>query len=357
MPTSSAETITSSALELVNGSGSIIWTSQNFPALRSGDTIELNVINNTLPTYMDAPDRSHIGFFYTLNDYSMNELFTEVFPSGYYFGADVENYYNRIVYVDYLSNKYYHVTLASQPQGFNQVLINKDIFRLYLGDVLKIDDKKYSVLDFDGAGDNKALVCCSRIVGEGQVAILDGETWGPTIIVYIKKMNTDNLEIQGIIQVKSGIGYSIVNNYGKLKLDGTTMKNYDNIPLSEGITDITDELKLVRTSNKVYASANIIKKDMNIQFIPKPIPTPTPTPIPTTPIQTPTLSPTATNTPTPIVTPSITHTITPTSTPTVTATLKERLNKTEERQSQQESRKSWLESAINSILDWLKSIF
>jgi hypothetical protein len=41
VPASSAETILSSTLELVNGSGSITWNAQNFPALRSGDTIEL----------------------------------------------------------------------------------------------------------------------------------------------------------------------------------------------------------------------------------------------------------------------------------------------------------------------------
>ncbi len=85
-----------------------------------------------------------------------------------------------------------------------------------------------------------------------------------------------------------------------------------------------------------------------------------------TPIPTPTPTPTATLTPS--VTPTITPTSTPTLTPSVTPTptsqleqevkeLKERLNKTEEKQSQQESRISWLESAINSMLDWIKSFF
>ncbi len=82
------------------------------------------------------------------------------------------------------------------------------------------------------------------------------------------------------------------------------------------------------------------------------------------------VKPTLTSTPTPTVTPSVTTTITPTTTQITTPTppstsqleqevkeLKERLNKTEERQTQQESRISWLESTVNSFLNWFKSIF
>lgn len=73
-------------------------------------------------------------------------------------------------------------------------------------------------------------------------------------------------------------------------------------------------------------------------------------------------------TPTPTFTPTVTPTVTPTPTvspsPIATANLeqevkelKERLNKTEEKQNQQKNKIFWLESAINSILEWLKSIF
>lgn len=113
-----------------------------------------------------------------------------------------------------------------------------------------------------------------------------------------------------------------------------------------------------------------------------PIPTATTTPtytstatLTTTRTATPTSTPTATLTPlghfptiTPTSTPTVTQSAAPTATQITTPTptfqieqevkdLKEWLNKTEERQAQQEGRISWLESAINSLINWFKSIF
>ncbi len=375
VPTSSAETIVGSTIELVNDSGSFTWTSQNFPALRAGDTLKINVVNSTIERY---------NLVYTMNTYSINELYSEVFPSGTF----VIGNYGSMRYVDYLSNKYC-VDSRTGNSLLTPVLINKDLYQIIPGTAINIDDKKIIVLD---TSNKVALIrygTIKSVVSEGQAAVLEEDRGYPTIIAYFKKFDNQYVEIQGIVQMLS-TSYSIPLEYGKLRSEPPIMKNYDNIAISEGITDITNELKLIRTSNKIYPSANIIKKDMNIQF--KPQSTPTPTPIPTTQTSTPTptvtntptSTPTLTSTPTPTVTPSITPTITPTSSPTVTATvtptqttpqittpaptatsqleqevkeLKERLNKTEEKQSQQESRISWLESSINSILDWLKSIF
>lgn len=75
----------------------------------------------------------------------------------------------------------------------------------------------------------------------------------------------------------------------------------------------------------------------------------TSTPSPTTPASTPTLTPaiTVTENPTPTLTFQLEQEVNE---------IKDRSNKTEEKQNQQESRISWLESAINSIINWLKSI-
>jgi hypothetical protein len=80
------------------------------------------------------------------------------------------------------------------------------------------------------------------------------------------------------------------------------------------------------------------------------------TPVPTTP--SPTITPTPTLT---LVTPTSTPTVSPTVSLTPTSQLqqevkelRERLNKTEEKQEQQETRISWLESSVNSLLDWIK---
>lgn len=79
----------------------------------------INVINNTLPTYMNAPDKNHIGFYYNMNKFTINELYSEVFPSSYYYKPN--SVYKWNCCVDYLHNKY---SLADR--GFTQILINKD---------------------------------------------------------------------------------------------------------------------------------------------------------------------------------------------------------------------------------------
>ncbi len=346
MPTSSAETIVGSPMELVNGSGNFTWTSQNFPALRSGDTLTIRVVNNMLEKFHTENFKPVSGINYTMKKTSLKELLTTIFPTA---NKQLDDNYDCITY---LTNYY-----CRYGDNYNGLKIDTSIHRLYKGDILKLEDN----MEF-----NIYQMYYGEYV-EGIIRFIN-----PKVIIYITINKNNLIELQGIVQFFDKgmtIPYTYGQTYGKLMVcngcSGDTwllqqLTNKDDIILSEGINDMSDELKIVKNGNIIYPSANIIKRSLNVNYIPAPTPTPAPTPIPTTPIQT--TTPTVSNTPT--STPTLTSP-TPKPTPAPTSTsqleqevkeLKERLNKTEEKQSQQESRISWLESAINSILDWLKSI-
>lgn len=354
MPTSSAETIVGSPMELVNGSGNFTWTSQNFPALRSGDTLTIRVVNNMLEKFHTENFKPVSGINYTMKKTPLKELLTAIFPS-----ANKQVLDDNYDCITYLTNYY-----CKYGDNYNGLKIDTSIHRLYKGDILKLEDN----MEF-----NIYQMYYGEYV-EGIIRFIN-----PKVIIYITINKNNLIELQGIVQFFDKgmtIPYTYGQTYGKLMVcngcSGDTwllqqLTNKDDIILSEGINDVSDELKIVKNGSIIYPSANIIKRSLNVEYIPAPTPTPTQTPILTTPIQTPTPTPTVSNTPT--STPTLTSTLTPTptqiTTPTPTSTsqleqevkeLKERLNKTEEKQSQQEGRISWLESAINSILDWLKSI-
>ncbi len=382
IPVSNAETIVGSTMELVNGSGSFTWTSQNFPALRDGDSLTLRVENNTLygiSTVINILHRNPkdgLGLTYQMKLLSFNDILSENFPSSIQQNFnDGNTNYNYKECINYLTNNY----CRTNTLQYNGIVIDKNSYHVHEGDkfviegmsfniesILKDIDKIYVVVS-GGGYYLKGYVSTVLFYNDNNYnSIAMGKA---RLLVYIKETYSDSADFQGFVQIFRE-GMIIPEYYGKLfwccggDRNFFYLSNKDDILLSDGINDMSDELKIVKNGNSIYPSANIVKRTLNVQYIPKP--TPSPTPIPTTPIQTPTPTITITSTSTPTPSPTPTPTITQITTPTPTSTspleqevkeLKERLNKTEEKQSQQESRISWLESTINSFLNWLKSIF
>jgi len=378
---SKAEPITGSPAELINGSGSFTWTSQNFPALRDGDTIKINVTSNTIKSG---------DLIYTMNSYPITDLFSEVFPAD----ANYDNLRSdmggiRSAYlmkvVNFLFNRY--LLSSSGDNKLYIILIDKNNYKLHDSDKLMLENTlSITQSGFDIEGSKQAIIDvvipgCSggrSIIQQSKVLLAATCRYSgnsePELFVYSKNIANNEDELEGIIQVLFNKNYVILsdsNKYGKLKITKNwltdasknliELTNYEDVLLSGNTISIADNFNIVINSNSLYPSANV-DSSLKVVFVPYPSPTPT------TPIQTPmpTITSSSTPTSTPTVSPSITFvpTVTQITTPAPTPKyqleqevkeLKERLNKTEEKQSQKE--RSWLESVVNSIIGWLKSIF
>lgn len=391
--TSSAETMNGFPLELVNGSGSFTWNSQNFPALRNDDAIEIIITNNTIKSG---------DLVYRMNSYPITDLFSEVLPSSASYGNSAGipgRSVNLMMVVNFLFNRYY----IGHEQKLYTILINTNNYKLHDSDKIVVKDYISLIQEvFDIEGSGQAMIGNLGITQDQVILFKTYRTAyseEPELWIYPKRIANKETEIQGIFFVSlapyafsTPISTSVGNTFGKLKITKNWLNdccstkhieliNYEDISISGSTISIADNFNLLLTSNSLYPSANVNRK-LEVEFVPYA------TPIPTTPIQTPTptitITSTSTPTPSPTITSTVTPTITPTSTPTVnpsviptptitqittptpTSTsaleqevkeLKERLNKTEEKQSQQESRISWLESMVDSITGWLKSIF
>ncbi len=394
--TSKAETITGSPAELINGNGTFTWTSQNFPALKSGDILTIRVVNNTIEKFHTENYNAVLGINYYMKSISMKDLLSEQFPSAE-LRLSEDDALSRCV--NFLTE--YYCTFGEKDRSqsyYNRVIIDKKPYQVHAGDKFSFDNRamEFSISGRINSPSNAYILVDSYSGYGGGYYLFKGQlqpyfgfpgTSNTRLFVYVNEIHNDYADIQGFVEkfsediIKSGSSSKLMmcgqcsgTDNGRT---GDDITNKDDIILVDGTNYVTDELKIVKNGNSIYLSANIVKRTLNLNYIPAPTPPLTPTITPTvTPIIT--LTPASTvpvydrakqffnSSPTPAltVTPSVTSTITLTPTPTSPSQLeqevkelKERLNKTEEKQSQQESRISWLESAINSILDRLKSFF
>jgi len=372
---SAAETITGTPTELIDGSGSFTWTSQNFPALRDGDTLTLTVVNNTLAglssvVYSEEPIA--IGLAYKMKKITFYEVLSENFPS-----ANLKNIDDsQRVCIKYLNNYY-----SNGFRQYNGIVIDKNHYTVHVGDKIStieitdigMNNKGYYILFKPGnnvmyKGD---LISVYDFYGDSFVGTGDSR-----ILVYTKfDTELDSVDFQGFVEIY--IDENIIpSEFGNLMIcsqcnedwrDYEMISNNGDITLTEGINDLSDELKIVKNGNSIYPSANIIKRTVNVNYIPAPIPEPTPEPItePTPePIIEPTPEPITEPTPEPIIelTPELIGE--PTPEPITEPNKiergpeesKEPFNETEEKQNQQEEKMS-LKSIIDSMINWLKSIF
>ncbi|MCL7411752.1 MAG: hypothetical protein P1P69_09195 [Methanosarcinaceae archaeon] len=121
---SAAKTITCFPTELINGSGNFTWTSQNFPALRDGDTLTLTVVNNTLAglsSVVHSDEPIAIGLAYKMKKITFYEVLSENFPSAsidmYGVNADMPK-----TCINYLTNYYFY---AGYDFQYNEIVIDK----------------------------------------------------------------------------------------------------------------------------------------------------------------------------------------------------------------------------------------
>lgn len=273
IPVSNAETIVGSTMELVNGSGSFTWTSQNFPALRDGDSLTLRVENNTLfglSTVINILHRNSkdaLGFDYEMKKLSFNEVLSENFPD-----SIKQNYndgntnYDYKDCINYLTNYYCRTNLGVTLQ-YNGVAIDKKAYLVHEGDKFVVEGMRFQIDSFVKDLNIIYVIVSGRYSPKGGVAevvsynVYDYSSIAmgkARLLVYIKETYSDSADFQGFVQIFRE-GMIIPEKYGKLMIcsgcneDGQNyfmISNNGDILLSDGINDMSDELKIVKNGNK-----------------------------------------------------------------------------------------------------------